>query len=242
MRTQPAGAPSGEEGIRLLVVGDHTLLRQGLVGLLAQGEQVEAVDTATSAEEVLARVRQFRPDVILADGWASDLSCVRLLDLLKTVDAEPKVILLSVDAPDHVLLEALRAGVRGLLDPSADVAQLIESVIEVAKNETFVSKRLIRRLISRFASDEEGRDGANGGVASLTERERQILRAVAMGKTNRAIAGTLYLSEGTIRAHMRSIMRKLNASNRVQAATLALCRGLIPPLDDHSDVSVRVRE
>jgi DNA-binding NarL/FixJ family response regulator len=242
MRNQSAGASGGENGIRVLVVGEHALLRQGLVGLLAQGKQIEAVDTATSAQEILASARQFRPDVILADGWASDSSCVHLLDLLRTVDPEPKVILLSVDAPDRMLLEALRAGVRGLLDPSADVAQLIDSVIEVTRNETFVSKRLIKRLISRLASDEDGRDGSSGGVASLTERERQILRAVAAGRTNRAIAATLYLSEGTIRAHMRSIMRKLNAANRVQAATLALRSGLISPLDDHSDISLEVRE
>jgi len=242
MRDQSPGASGSERGMRVLVVGEHALLCQGLVGLLAQGEHVEAVDTATSAQEVLARVRQFRPDVILADGWANDSSCLHLLDLLKTVVAEPKVILLSVDASDRVLLEALRAGVRGLLDPSADVAQLIESVTEVARNETFVSKRLVRRLISRFASDEEGRDGASGGVASLTERERQILRAVAEGRTNRAIAATLYLSEGTIRAHMRSIMRKLNAANRVQAATLAVRSGLTSPLDDHSDISLGVGE
>ena len=129
-----------------------------------------------------------------------------------------------------------------MLDPSADVAQLTESVVEVARNETFVSKRLIRRLISRFASDEDGRHGASGGVASLTEREQQILQAVAMGKTNRAIAAALYLSEGTIRAHMRSIMRKLNAANRVQAATLALRRGLILPSDDRSDIPLEVGE
>ena len=242
MRNQSVEGSGGERGVRVLVVGGHALLRQGLVGLLAQGEQIEAVDTATCAQEVLERGRQFRPDVVLADGWASDLSCVHLLDLVRTVNAEPKVILLSVDAPDSVLLEALRAGVRGLLDPSADVTQLIESVMEVARNETFVSKRLIKRLISRLASDEDGRDGASGGVASLTERERQILRAVAVGRTNRAIAATLYLSEGTIRAHMRSIMRKLNAANRVQAATLALRSGLISPLDDHSDISLEVGE
>lgn len=242
MSNQSVDGSASEGGIRVLVIGEHALLRQGLVGLLAQGEQIEAVDTATCAQEILARVRQFRPDVILADGWASDLSCVHLLDLLRTVDAGPKVILLSVDAPDRVLLEALRAGVRGLLDPSADVAQLIEGVVEVARNETFVSKRLIKRLISRFASDEDGRDGASGGVASLTERERQILRAVAVGRTNRAIAAALYLSEGTIRAHMRSIMRKLNAANRVQAATLALRSGLMSPLDGHSDISLEVGE
>ncbi|MGB3903825.1 MAG: response regulator transcription factor, partial [Anaerolineae bacterium] len=173
---------------------------------------------------------------ILADAWLDHSNGTDLLAQLRTAVPEPKVVVLSVDASDQMLLGALRAGVRGLLDRSADAAQLVEGVLEVSRNETFISRRLVKRLISRVTTGEEPGSYSAAGIASLTERERGVLQRVAAGETNKAIAAALYLSEGTIRSHLRSIMRKLNVSNRVQAAAVALRSGLESPLDELSQL------
>lgn len=231
-----AGRMSGRgERIRVLVVDDHALLREGLVGLLCKHRQL-TVEQAASYQEAVATARQFRPDVILADAWLDHSNGTDLLAQLRTAVPEPKVVVLSVDASDQMLLGALRAGVRGLLDRSADAAQLVEGVLEVSRNETFISRRLVKRLISRVTTGEEPGSYSAAGIASLTERERGVLQRVAAGETNKAIAAALYLSEGTIRSHLRSIMRKLNVSNRVQAAAVALRSGLESPLDELSQL------
>jgi two-component system NarL family response regulator len=194
------------------------------------------VEQAASYQEAVATARQFRPDVILADAWLDHSNGTDLLAQLRTAVPEPKVVVLSVDASDQMLLGALRAGVRGLLDRSADAAQLVEGVLEVSRNETFISRRLVKRLISHVTTGEEPGSYSAAGIASLTERERGVLQRVAAGETNKAIAAALYLSEGTIRSHLRSIMRKLNVSNRVQAAAVALRSGLESPLDELSQL------
>lgn len=221
----------GGERIRVLVVDDHALLREGLVGLLCRDRQL-SVEQAASYQEAVATARRFRPDVILVDAWLDNSTGTDFLAQLRTTVPEPKVVVLSVDASDQMLLRALRAGVRGLLDRSADAAQLVEGVLEVSRNETFISKRLVKRLISRVTSGEERDSRSDAGAASLTDREHRVLQLVAAGETNKAIAAALYLSEGTIRSHLRSIMRKLNVSNRVQAAAVALRSGLASPLDE----------
>jgi two-component system nitrate/nitrite response regulator NarL len=229
-----AGRVSGREGrIRVLVVDDHALLREGLVGLLCKDRQL-AVEQAASCQEAVATAGRFRPDVILVDAWLDHSNGTDLLAQLRTAVPEPKVVVLSVDASDQMLLRALRAGVRGLLDRSADAAQLVEGVLEVSRNETFISKRLVKRLISRVTTGEEYGSYSAAGTASLTAREHRVLQLVAAGETNKAIAAALYLSEGTVRSHLRSIMRKLDVSNRVQAAAVALRGGLESPLDELS--------
>ncbi len=229
-----SGRTSGREGrIRVLVVDDHALLREGLVGLLSKDRQL-AVEQAASCQEAVVTARRFRPDVFLVDAWLDHSNGTDLLAQLRTAVPEPKVVVLSVDASDQMLLRALRAGVRGLLDRSADAAQLVEGVLEVSRNETFISKRLVKRLISRVTTGEEYGPASVAGTASLTAREHRVLQLVAAGETNKSIAAALYLSEGTVRSHLRSIMRKLDVSNRVQAAAVALRGGLESPLDELS--------
>jgi DNA-binding NarL/FixJ family response regulator len=214
--------------IGVLVVDDHALLREGLLAILREHEQISAVEEAASYEEAVEKVQRFRPDVVLVDAWLDDSIGIELLTLLRTAVDEPKLVVLSVDASEQALVGALQAGVRGLLDRTADGAQLVDSVLEVARNETFISRRLIRRLISTLSPAPDNDSCSAAALASLTEREREILEHVALGETNRAIASALYLSQGTIRAHLRSIMRKLNIVNRVQAATIAYRLGVVP--------------
>ncbi len=211
------------------MVDDHALLREGILAILREHERIGVVEQAASYDEAVEKAHRSQPDVILADAWLDDSIGIELLSLLRTAVDEPKLVILSVDAPEQVIVSALRSGIRGLLDRTADAAELVNGVLEVARNETFISRRIIKRLISNLTSGVDPDPGFSPALASLTERERQILEHVALGQTNRAIADKLYLSQGTIRAHLRSIMRKLNTSNRVQAATVAYRHGVVPP-------------
>lgn len=231
MASQTNRASAAEKRLRVLVVDDHALLREGLVDVLRAHSEFEQIEQATSYHEAVEKARKFRPDVILADVWLDESHGIELLTQLRTAMDEPKVIILSVQVSDRMLLEALRAGVRGLLDRSADASQLVEGVSEVARNETFISKAIVKRLISHLTSESHDEPSLSPAMQSLTEREQQILRHVAAGQTNKTIAGNLYLSDGTVRAHLRSILRKLDVTNRVQAATMALRLGMTLPID-----------
>lgn len=239
MRLQRESKAGGVLHLLLLVVDDHALLRQGLVSLLRDDPRIGKVEEAASREEALERLQTFQPDVILLDAWDDDSAGGAFLEAIARILPEPKIIVLSVAGSEQALLRAMRAGVKGFLDRGADAAQLVDGVMEVSRGEIFVSKRLVHKLVAQFAALAASDDGdGRVALATLTEREGQILQRVALGETNKTIAESLYLSEGTVRAHLRSIMTKLNVTNRVQAVTLALRNGLVdstngqgPPTD-----------
>lgn len=201
--------------LRILVVDDHPLFRQGVVDTLTREPGFEVVGEAGTIEEALMRVRLTRPDVVLLDVALPDGSGVdAVAPILQEFPSTKIAILTSSDDSDTVLA-ALRAGAAGYLLKGTGSAELIGALRAIYSGENYTSPKAASRLLTEVAHPQH----APGD--DLSPRERTVLEMLGLGLTNREIAGRLYLSEKTVKRHVTVVMQKLGVRNRVEAALLA---------------------
>lgn len=216
--------------IRLLVVDDHPLFRRGLVALLAQDPRFAVIGEAGDAGEAQRRAGQLQPDVILLDNHLPGVNGVDALVGLLEVAPEARVLMLTVSEDGADLAAALRGGARGYLLKTVDHEALATAIERTMRGESTVSPEMTGKLVDAFQA--LGHEGAEPVVAavvepfdSLSPREREILRHIARGASNKEIARALEIAEATVKIHVQHILRKLDMSSRVQAAVYATERG-----------------
>ncbi len=210
--------------IRVFLVEDQELVREGIRSLLALDRRVEVVGTASDGEEALAAIPAARADVVLLDLLLPKLSGLDVLRRLGAADSLPPVIILTTFDDDEALVEGLRAGARGYLLKDVSLAELVDAILTVASGGTavrpVVSERVVRGLEAAPAEfphlDPPDR---------LTEREIDVLRLMTGGYSNREIARALVLSEGTVKNHVSSILSKLGVRDRTRAVLQAVKAG-----------------
>jgi two-component system nitrate/nitrite response regulator NarL len=204
--------------IRLLIVDNHTLFRQGLVSLLESEPGFNVVGEAGSGEEALQMARQLQPDVVLMDVKMPGIGGVeatrRLLELMPSA----RVLMLTVSEEEESLFAAIHAGARGYILKNADADELLEGIRRVHAGEATISPSMTFRLIQALRS--------GGGPAAppelpLTPREQDVFHLLVRGASNREIAETLTISENTVKTHVRNILDKLELDNRVEVAAFA---------------------
>lgn len=213
-----------EPPIRLLLADDHRMFRQGLRELLERKTNFDIVGEATTGREALAQVAALRPDIVLLDIQMPDLDGVAVARQLRDSHPEVKVVMLTMYRQDQHLLEAIKAGARGYLLKDADGDELIAVLGRVARGEAALDPAMTLPILDayrRLSAQQEGE--------TLTPREREIVQLLAAGHDNRTIAQRLFLSEKTVSNRLSEIFQKLGATNRTQAALIAVQRGLIPP-------------
>ena len=221
-------------GLHVLVACDHGLVRHALAGLLRLQDGVDAAFEVALADDVAGAARSRGAEIVLvtvesAEGAISAAS-QRIYATLSEIDVP--VVVLNLADDDERLLEALALGVRGILEKNADGTHLVASLTEVLSGEITISKRLASRLVIEYVSGSGDRQRSSRAPAKngdLSERELEVLSRLARGESNREIGGHMFISVHTVRAHVRSLMQKLQVHNRVQAATYALEHGLVPP-------------
>ena len=210
--------------IRVLIVDDDALVRSGLRMMLSGSERVDIVAEAQDGTEVLAAVDAHRPDVVLMDLRMPRLDGLAATALLKGQPRAPHVLVLTTFDADELVLRALRAGAEGFVLKDTPPAEIIRAIELVAAGEGILSPTVARQLIAHVAGDgtaiEDRRSAARRRLDGLTERELDVARAVGQGKTNADIAGELYMSVATVKAHMTRLLSKLEVQNRVQIALL----------------------
>jgi DNA-binding NarL/FixJ family response regulator len=211
-----------ERNIRVLIADDHDVVRMGIQALLVDAGDVEIVGEAGDGHEAVAAAERLRPDVILMDLLMPRMDGV---DAIRTIlERQPgaRIIILTGSSVDSMILAALRAGALSFVDKAAVRRELLQAVRLAARGEPWIPPSLSHHLLGlgqHVAAPTAAVDG-------LTDREIEILRQVATGRTNRQIADELHLSEGTVRTHMTRILAKLGLSNRVEAAIYALREGV----------------
>jgi len=205
--------------IKLLLVDDHPIVRQGLTSSLEDEPDFQVVGAADSAEQALPLAAAWRPDVILLDLELPGLGGVEAIPRLAEVSPGAAVLVFTAYQTDERVLGAIRAGAKGYLLKGATTAEIVAAIRTVAAGGSALEPRVAARLVAAVRSP-----GAGG---QLTARERDVLRLVADGLPGKQIARALGISERTVKFHTASLLRKLGADNRAQAVALAAERGLL---------------
>ncbi len=213
--------------MRVLLADDHPLFRDGLATLLlARG--MEVVGEASNGLEALEMARALKPELILMDVNMPQMSGLEATRLIKTEMPETKIVILTVSDDDENLFEAIKSGAQGYLLKSMPSQTFFELLNGVAHGEAPISRDLATKILGEFARhlrQHEGKPTANKD--DLTDREKQVLRLVAEGLTNRGIAGKLNITENTVKYHLKNILEKLHIHNRAQAVAYAMQTGLL---------------
>ncbi|MGK3201840.1 response regulator [Amycolatopsis sp. MEPSY49] len=211
--------------VRVLLVDDQALFREALATLLATHEGIDVVGEAGNGEEALGQVAALAPDVVLMDLRMPVLDGVSATRRLRGEHPDVQVIALTTFDDDEDVFAALRAGAVGYLLKDVSSARLIEAVLAAARGESVLQPSVAAKVVARFAQLSEPRPQPL--VVPLSEREQDVLRLLADGRSNREIAAKLFLAEGTVKNHVTNLLGKLGARDRTQAALRARDLGLL---------------
>ncbi|HEY0857635.1 MAG TPA: response regulator [Albitalea sp.] len=215
--------------IRLLVVDDHTLFRRGLIALLSQHAEVSVIGEAGDAGEAQRRAAELQPDLILLDNHLPGVRGVDALPGLREVAPETRVLMLTVSEDENDLTDALRGGAQGYVLKTIDGDALVQAIQRCMRGESVVSPELTGKLVTalRNANAPSAAAVPADPLATLSPRERDTLRYIARGASNKEIARALDIAETTVKIHVQHILRKLDLTSRVQAAVFASERGVV---------------
>jgi two-component system nitrate/nitrite response regulator NarL len=219
--------------IRILVVDDHTLFRRGLTALLQRDPEFEVVGDAADAGEAQRRAQELQPDLILLDNHLPGVTGVDALPALREAVPAARVLMLTVSEDERDLVGALRAGASGYLLKTIEGDALAAAIRRAMRGESIVAEEMTGKLVAAYrdaAAPQATRVVEPAVPASpldaLSPREQDILRGIAGGQGNKEIARSLGIAETTVKIHVQHILRKLAVSSRVQAAVIAVERGL----------------
>lgn len=225
MTYSPATGPDGpgEQNVRVLVVDDQELVREGIASLLGIQPGITVVGTAADGQEAVEAALSLEPDVVLMDVRMPRMSGVEAVSVLRRRAPACRVVMLTTFDNDEYVVEALRAGAAGYLLKNLPAARLAEAVRLASAGVAQLDSSVTLRLAAALPSEPEpGRQGGGPSPASvLTPREIEVLRLIATGSTNREIAARMYLSEGTVKNHISRILGRLGLRDRTQAAVYA---------------------
>lgn len=215
-----------EDTIRVLLVDDHAIFRKGLAGLLLERNEFEVVAEADNGREAVDKAREHLPDLILMDIYMPEMDGLEATRQIKEEMPSTKIIMLTVSEEDHNLFEAIKSGAEGYLIKDVKPQELFEMLRGVLRGEAPLSRPIATKILRGFAREMHTRVGPSRGSA-ITSREREVLEHVARGHANKEIAAALYISESTVKKHLRNILEKLHLENRVEAAIYAFEKGLV---------------
>jgi DNA-binding NarL/FixJ family response regulator len=206
--------------IRLLIVDDHPVVRDGLRGMLAGDPELEVVGEASDGAEALAAVASLRPDVVLMDLRMPGLGGAAAIKALAEQGSEARVLVLTTYDSDSDVTPALEAGATGYLLKDAPREQLVAAIRAAARGEAVLAPSVATRLVSQLRAPAQD---------ALSDRELEVLGLIAQGETNRGAAARLFISEATVKTHLLHIYEKLGVNDRAAAVAAAYERGLLIP-------------
>jgi DNA-binding NarL/FixJ family response regulator len=205
-----------KETIRVLVVEDHNVVRQGLVALLNLVEGIQVVGEAADGEEAVAQFRSHHPDVTLIDLRLPKLSGVEVIQRVRSEMPQARFVVLTTYDGDEDIYRALKGGAKAYLLKGMTTEELITTIRAVHAGRSHIPAAIAERLAERM------------GTEDLTPREFQVLEQIVAGKSNKEIATELAITEATVKTHINTLLGKLGVEDRTQAATAAIRRGIVP--------------
>jgi two-component system NarL family response regulator len=204
-----------KESIRVLVIEDHHVVRQGLVALLNVADGLEVVGEAADGVEAIAQYRKHQPDIALVDLRLPRLSGVEVIERIRMETPQARFIVLTTYDGDEDIYRALQAGARAYLLKGMTSEELIATIRAVHAGKSYIPPAIAQRLAERLGTEE------------LTPREFEVLEQIVRGLSNKEIAAELEISEATVKTHINNLLSKLGVTDRTQAATAAIQRGIV---------------
>ena len=204
-----------EGSIRILIVDDHPVVRAGLASMLGTQAELDLIGSAPSGEDALRVIEEREPDVVLLDLRMPGMSGVEMLQAMKAAGKSVRVIILTNYETDEDIYRAVQAGAQGYLLKDTSLKEMLEAIRAVHAGKRYIPRHIASRLAERMVRTD------------LTARELEILKLLSKGPTNKQIGHALGISDNTVRNHVLKIIEKLEVSDRTEAATTAIQRGLI---------------
>ncbi len=214
-RASVAAARPDTKRIRVLIAEDHSLVRRGLAAIINMEEDVTVVGEAGDGEQAIEQWRRLRPDVVLMDLRMPKLEGVEAIKRIRAEDPKAGIIVLTTFDHDEDIYAGLRAGAKAYLLKDVQPEELFDCIRAVHAGEAYLQPKVAAKLVQRVQEQQ------------LTEREEQILKLLAEGKSNRAIGQALHITESTVKSHLKSLFVKLDATSRAEAIAFAARRGLV---------------
>ncbi len=220
--------------IRVFVVDDHAIVRDGIQSLLATEPDIECVGEAANGTDAVSLVRSLRPDVILMDLVMPEMDGIEAIRQIMAYQPEARILVLTSFSADDKVFPAIKAGAQGYLLKDTGSEDLMRAIHQVCRGESSLHPKIARMLLQEIATAQPSRNikspptilGQSTAIDPLTERELEVLKLVAHGCTNREISDRLIVAEGTVRTHVSNILDKLHLASRTQATLYALREGL----------------
>lgn len=213
--------------MKILIVDDHVLFREGLVGILCSSPEFEVVGEVGSVGEAIEQASLRKPDMILMDWGLPDGDGVTATQQILSKQPECKIVFLTIHDEDQILFAAIRSGAKGYLLKNVTGKKLVEQLLAVEQGHSALSKAMTARLMEEFSRTTQGDiKRKSNGFENLSPREMDVLQEVVHGASNCEIASSLFISENTVKHHIHNILEKLKVDNRHQAANYARNHGL----------------
>lgn len=209
-----------KENINVMIVDDHALMREGIARILELEENISVEDTASDGNEAISKFKKGSFDVILLDINMPNMNGIETLRKLRDMDSSVKIIMLTVYDAREYLIETLNLGANGYMLKDADSASLVSAIVNVYNGGTYIHPSLAGELLKEI-NKKKDKSSMKNGIESLTKREYEVLLLIAEGLSNKDISEKLIISEKTVKNHVSSILRKLDLTDRTQAAIYA---------------------
>jgi len=213
------------EPVRVLVVDDHALFRRGIVTVLTNQENINVVGEAVNGLEAIEKAEELAPDVIVMDLNMPQCSGLEATQALQAKMPQVSILVLTVSENEADLFAAIKFGATGYILKNTEPEELVQGIYHIAQGGVIISPVMATKLLAEFR--DSGTNKTADEEANLSPREDEVLQLVAQGATNKEIADSLFISENTVKTHLRNIMDKLHLANRSQAAAYAVKRGLV---------------
>ena len=228
MRHQGSTDQSGDQSLRVLIVDDHALFRRGLQMVLKQEPDIEVVGEAADGHEAVGKAQELMPDVILMDVRMPKRSGIEATEKIKELLPHVKILMLTISDEEADLYEAIKAGASGYLLKEISIDEVADAVRSVWAGQSRISPSMAAKLLTEFAAMSKRADERQQLPAPrLTDREMEVLNLVAQGLNNRDIAKELFISENTVKNHIRNILEKLHLHSRMEAVVYAVREKLL---------------
>jgi two-component system NarL family response regulator len=221
-------ARTADDAIRVMICDDHALFRRGLIMVLESEEGMEVVGEAEDGEEAIRQAEALVPDVVLMDVRMPRVSGIEATRAIAEAVPSTRILMLTVSDEEDDLYDAIKAGAAGYLLKEISIEEVASAIRSVVSGQSLISPSMASKLLTEFTNLAKKADERQSvPTPRLTDRELEVLKLVAQGMSNREIAGELYISENTVKNHVRNILEKLHLHSRMEAVVYAVREKLL---------------